>query len=316
MSTPYHELKSICSVQDKRCTRCNKCVLQCAFLKEYGTPGDIAIAVQNLPPGQWPNAYECSLCGLCGAVCPEAINPEELFLGMRRVREGNGELDLKPYGAVLKFEGRGNSEQYSLLRVPTGGDTILFPGCGMSATRSKTVRRLFEALQKELPQLGIGLGCCLKPSHDLGRVTFFEEQFGRLLDKLINTGVKRVITTCPNCQKVFAMYGGDIETVTAYEILEEIGYIPDKLSGGDVIVHDPCPQRYDRVSQDAVRSLAERASMKVISSVDQRDMTRCCGEGAWFVVCVLSSQPTGRGNELKWRKGTGLLRPAPGVWGS
>ncbi len=279
MGKTEQELEVIAKHIDERCTRCGECVAECAFLQEYGSPGGMADAVLNLPPEQWADAYLCSLCGLCGAVCPEGLNLDALYLSMRRVRFESGAVDLKPYSSILNFEKRGDSEKLSYLNIPSGGDTVLFPGCGVPATRPKTVRRLFTALQTAVPDIGVALGCCMKPSHDLGRTEFFDDRFGRLHTKLLEAGVTRVVTTCPNCQKVFKTHGGSIEAVTAYEMLDQAGYGPVCSDGGEAVIHDPCPQRYDTASQDAVRSLARRASMKILPMKEERTLTRCCGEG-------------------------------------
>ncbi len=279
MHTELDKLTTARSFVDTTCTRCGRCEKGCAFLKAYGTPGEIARKIRDIPHDQWPNPFECSLCGLCGAGCPESLRPDEMFLEMRRTREKAGALALKPYAPVLNFEKRGDSERYSLIKLPEGGDTVLFPGCALPASRPKTVRRLFQALQGTMPDMGVALGCCMKPSHDLGRTEFFEERFGRLHDALVAAGVKRVVTTCPNCQKVFSLHGGAISTTTAYEMLADSGFAPSIIDGGEAVIHDPCPQRYDGAIQDAVRTLARRSNIKIAEMENTREMTRCCGEG-------------------------------------
>jgi len=262
-----------------KCNHCGICVKSCAFLKEYGTPAKIAEKVLSSPDGDWPDPFECSLCGLCGAVCSEGLKPEELFLEMRRARTEVGALNLKQYRPVLSFEKLGDSNLFSFLRLPEGGDTVLFPGCALPVSRSKTVRRLFVALQSVVPDIGVALGCCLKPSHDLGRAAFFEDHFGRLHDALAAAGVRRVLTACPSCQKVFSSYGGNITSTTVYEVLAQSDFRPETLDGGDVVIHDPCPQRYETVIQDAVRSLAAACSLSVTDLAETRELTPCCGEG-------------------------------------
>lgn len=268
-----------CVQMETKCTRCGRCVVPCSFLQQYGMPGDIARIVRDTPPEEWPDPYECSLCGLCGAVCPEGLKPGKMFLDMRRAKVDVGLLDLKLYRPVLAFEKYGDSNLFSFIRLPEGGDTALFPGCCLQATRSETVRRLFEALQQSIPDIGVALACCMKPSHDLGRQQFFEERFGRLKDTLLAAGVKRVITSCPNCQKVFSEYGSPIKSITAYEILAEAGFSPAKRSMGKAVIHDPCPQRYATGVQDAVRSLVASCGITIEEIAKNRTLTRCCGEG-------------------------------------
>lgn len=263
---------------DAGCSRCNACVTQCAFLSEYGTPGDLAASMHKSLTER-PDPFGCSLCGLCEAVCPERLKPKELFLSMRRQMMDGGQHDLTPYKPVLNYEKLGHSMLLSLLRLPEGGDTVLFPGCALPSTRSVTVRRLFSALQSIIPDLGIGLGCCLKPSHDLGRQAFFEEHFGRLLDKLRRAGVRRVLTACPNCQKIFAQYGHGVEARTVYEVLAESGFESAERGGELVMIHDPCPQRETPRVREAVRDLAARCGLEFEEMRGQGRFTRCCGEG-------------------------------------
>lgn len=264
---------------DTGCTRCGVCNKQCAFLREHGTPGEIAEKVRVIPHGKWPDSFECSLCGLCGSVCPEGLKPDVLFLEMRRAKVQADAVDLKRYSPVLFFEKCGDSDLFSLIQLPVGGDTVLFPGCALPATRPKSVRNLYQALKAIIPDVGIALGCCLKPSHDLGRQEFFEERFGQLHDKLISAGVKRVLTTCPNCQKIFNEYGGAIEATTAYEVLADSGFIPALIEEGKVVIHDPCSQRYESGVQNAVRKLTRACGITIEELKERGELTRCCGEG-------------------------------------
>jgi Fe-S oxidoreductase len=266
---------------DRDCTRCGVCRARCAFLQEAGTPGEVAHAVVS-GRAALPDAHHCSLCGLCGAVCPEGLRPEELFLAMRQARVRSGVFDPAPYSPILAFERIGDSDLFSLLRLPAGGETVLFPGCGLCASRPKTVRRLYTALRRVLPDLGVALGCCLKPSHDLGRADFFAARFGALRDRLVDAGVKRVLTACPNCNKVFMAHGGPLTVTTVYEVLA--GALPDKTqslgeAAGEVVVHDPCSQREGHEAQDAVRSLVRGCGLAVVEMPDRRGRTLCCGEG-------------------------------------
>jgi len=261
------------------CTNCGGCAVRCSFLKEYGTPAEIVTKIRELPPEAWPDPFHCSLCGLCNVACPVNLEPEKLFLAMRRARVLKEGVDFKPYKPILAYEKIGDSSLFSYLGLPPGCDTVLFPGCALPATRPTTVKRLFRALQKVDSKIGIALGCCIKPSHDLGREAHFEERFGVLHEKLVAAGVKRVITACPNCQKIFQTQGAPLEAVPAVRILADTGYAPTPLDGPPTVVHDPCPQRHDRQTQQAVRAMAERCGMDLEKMPAQGAATRCCGEG-------------------------------------
>lgn len=273
----HNSITQYSRVLDTACTRCGKCQVGCSFLKEYGLPGDIAHqSLSSDTPSADP--FHCSLCGLCREVCPEKLNPEALFLSMRRERVQTGTVDLKPYRPILTYESLGDSSMLSTIQIPDGGDTVFFPGCALPGTRPQVVRRLFRSLQQVDSKMGVALGCCLKPSHDLGRQDRFETGYARLLEHLLDRGVSRVLTACPNCYKIFSTYGEGVDVVSVYEVLADTD-IKVSATSGDAVVHDPCPIRHATSFQDAVRTLAQKAGLTIKPIKKERELTQCCGEG-------------------------------------
>lgn len=126
--------------------------------------------------------------------------------------------------------------------------------------------------------MGVALGCCLKPSHDLGRQERFENGYARLLTRLRDKGVRRVLTACPNCYKIFSGYAKGVEVVSVYEFLAETD-VEVAVKSAEVVVHDPCPIRHATGFQDAVRALAAASGLTVRPIREERQMTQCCGEG-------------------------------------
>ena len=175
------------------CTECGACVSQCAFLQKHGTPR--AIAEAHLPGGDGNRTltFECSLCSLCSAVCPEGLDPAEFFLALRGEASARGETDFSPYKGLLRHESLGGSRLLAYYGLPRGCRTVLFPGYALPGTRPETTWLLFWHLRRHIPDLGIVLDCCGKPSHDLGRTRAFEARFRELLNKLARAGVRKVI---------------------------------------------------------------------------------------------------------------------------
>jgi len=188
------------------CTECRACQVRCAFLRESGTPKDHADHVLGGGTGM-ARAFECSLCGLCRSLCPMDLPLPELFLAMRRAALKNGVASLTPYRSLLNYEAIGASSLFRSCALPPGGDTVLFPGCTFPGAHPRTALALYRHLRAANPTLGLVLGCCFKPSHDLGREDFFASRFGTLRATLLSRGVRTVITACPNCFKVFDQYG-------------------------------------------------------------------------------------------------------------
>lgn len=264
------------------CIRCDLCQKECAFLKRYGKPKDIADRYDPTRKEDQGMPFECSLCGLCTAVCPKDVDPAELFLEMRKeaVRRGGGDF---PEHNVLKgYEQRGASHTYSYYGLPEGCDTVFFPGCTLSGTRSEKVILSYQKLKEKIPSLGIVLDCCMKPSHDLGREEHFTAMFGEMGAYLVEHGVRNVLVACPNCYKVFARHGTGLSTKMIYEVLAEgsikgkegKGGVPDKVT-----VHDPCAVRFEAGIHESVRKLIGKRGYMVEEMAHSGHRTLCCGEG-------------------------------------
>ncbi|VFQ42845.1 alpha-helical ferredoxin [Desulfoluna butyratoxydans] len=262
-----------------RCTGCGKCRVGCAFLKEHGSPLEIRELLETRPEEALRLAFLCSLCGLCTAVCPEGADPAAFFLALRREAAESGKVDLSPYTRLLAYEARGVSRRFTWAHLPEGCDTIFFPGCGLSGTRSHKTFRVWQYIREQVPQAGLVLDCCTKPSHDLGRQGAFENAFGELHRWLLDRGVRRVVVACPNCFKVFHQYGSGLETQSVYELMAgDADLVPTPVSGA-LRMHDPCAVRFEEGIHGATRELALRSGVSLVESARSGRRTLCCGEG-------------------------------------
>lgn len=272
--TPFLQVIAEC------CTECGACLKSCAFLAHYGTPKAIVATFDfNLPTHQ-AIAYECSLCGLCTAVCPEQLEPMRLFLESRRLYVAGGNLNTSAYKAILGYEKCGTSPLFSWYGIPDGCDTVFFPGCSLSGTRPEVTLRMFRDLRMNILNLGVVLDCCTKPSHDLGRRRYFEFVFGEMAAYLNCQGIKKVLVACPSCFKIFQQYGNGISVATAYEYLNANSYDGQPRTWDwQVSVHDPCVLRDETSVHQAVRGLLHGLGLKVIEMQHSGRHTICCGEG-------------------------------------
>jgi len=269
-----------------RCTSCGDCVRPCAFLQQQGTPATIAgrgATAKNLL-----TAYGCSLCGLCDGVCPEGLSPATLFLAMRRQATEAGLVDLKPYKPWLKYEHRGASPLFQRDLIPQGCKTVFFPGCALPGTRPDAVKNLFSRLRQQDQTIGLVLDCCGKISHDLGLREPFEAIFNRLHSRLQRYGVTRILTACPGCSKILRNNSNGLEVSSVYEQL--LLSAPSEALLQDrphtIVIHDPCPSRFDVAQQQAVRKLLQVCGWQVEELPFNGSSTRCCGQGGMVEGCV------------------------------
>lgn len=263
------------------CTDCGVCKKQCGFLQEYGTPKEIFANYDFFRPADQSIAFECSLCNLCTAVCPEKLDPGNIFASVRKEAIKASNTDLSRYNTILNYEKCGSSSLFSYYALPKGCDTVFFPGCTLPGTRPETTWNIFTHLQQICPGLGIVMDCCTKPSHDLGRFDYFESMFGEMRHYLVNSGVKKVVVACPNCYKIFQKYGKGLAVETIYELIASNNIPLDSRtnSGFELAVHDPCPLRKDIDVHNAVRNILSRMGISVFEMKHRQNRTLCCGEG-------------------------------------
>jgi Fe-S oxidoreductase len=277
----------------EECIECKLCVKQCAFLKKYGTPKFIADSwtAQGESKNEMP--FECSLCSLCTAVCPVDIDPQKMFLEMRRYSVASGSADFTKQKLLLNFEKRGTSKRYTFYGLPDGCDTIFFPGCALAGSRSQRVMQLYDHLQKKNPSLGIVLDCCTKPSHDLGRTDFFNAMFSEMRNYLVGHGIKNILTACPSCFAVFNKYATDLVTQSVYDILAREAWHPGtNFPQACVTIQDSCVARLEKDMQGSVRELIRMQGISFEEMKHRGKKTLCCGEGggAHFVAPDLAGQ--------------------------
>jgi Fe-S oxidoreductase len=283
----------------EQCIECKICVKQCAFLKKYGTPKKIADSCKPDDQISLTLAFECSLCSLCTAVCPEKINPRQMFLEMRRCAVATGKADFAKQKPLLNFEKRGTSRLYSFYGLPAGCDTVLFPGCALAGSRPQRLLQLLEHLREFFPNLGIVLDCCTKPSHDLGRSAYFQAMFSEMENYLVGHGIKTVLVACPSCYAIFSQYGKSLTTRTVYDILSKEYWQPGSQPfSAPVTIQDSCVARFETDIQVAVRKLIRSRGIPFEEMKHQGKKTLCCGEGggAHFVAPELA------GNWAQMRK--------------
>jgi uncharacterized membrane protein YdjX (TVP38/TMEM64 family)/Fe-S oxidoreductase len=279
------ELEKQRSLVIDTCIDCPKCVGQCAFLKNYGTPRAIAAAYDPSDISWLTLPFECSLCDLCAAVCPVNLVPGDMFLEMRREAVDRGVAPLPAHKGIMAYEQRGISKKYSWYSLPTNCNTVFFPGCTFAGTRMDTTIALYEHLKTRVPEMGIVLDCCCKPSHDLGRDDFFHEVFTEMSSWLTSYGVHNVIVACPNCYKVFKAYGDPLTVTSIYEFLcknglpKTVGANTGAAASKTISIHDPCVLRKEGAIQAAVRDLAATIGFSVKEMPHSGEKTLCCGEG-------------------------------------
>ncbi len=278
------------------CTECGSCVAQCAYLQRFGNPLQLARMFQA-GSLDVETLYSCSLCKLCDVFCPESLCPSYVFWLMRCGMVAQGRAPLRSHRKIVSYEKYGLSKLFSHWAIPAGCTTVFFPGCALAGTRPQQTLELFGLLRQEIPELGMVLGCCAKPSHDLGRLAFFQDAFSTLTDRLKAQGITKVLTACPSCHQMFSQYGARVQSKTVYEILEDVIAATDTGQGTALAIHDPCATRFDDGIHRSVRSMVAKLGFSAVEMKHRGKRALCCGEGG--SACYVAADITERWSDKR-----------------
>ncbi|MCP3873744.1 MAG: (Fe-S)-binding protein [Desulfobacteraceae bacterium] len=267
------------AIQSTCCGGCDVCIKECDFLARYGNPGSI-VNKYKADPDRWiATSFECSLCGLCTSVCPQALDPATMFQNFRKQAVEKGQGHFGKHQGLINYENKGTSKKYSLYSLPENCDTIFFPGCSLTGTRPDNTLKAYEYLKTHISNIGIVMDCCTKPSHDLGRQDYFDKTFSKLKLYLLENNIQTIIVACPSCHKIFNNYAPEFIVETIYDIMSSKGVEDKKKFSGQVTIHDPCPVRFENKIQDSVRLIVKAKGIEIIDTPHKRNKTFCCGEG-------------------------------------
>ncbi|MCP4021372.1 MAG: (Fe-S)-binding protein [Desulfobacteraceae bacterium] len=279
------------------CNGCNICKKECAFLSKYGNPKEIEKQVQDDPDKWHAIAFECSLCGLCNAVCPQKVDASAMFLDLRVKAFNKGKANFAEHQGILNYEKKGTSKKFSFYSLPENCDTIFFPGCTLPGTRPKITLKTYEYLKEKIEHIGVVLDCCMKPSHDLGRHKDFLDMLIEMKTFLRTHQINTIIVACPNCHKIFDTYAPEFKVQTVYEVMAAFDFKTDFQVNEKVIVHDPCPVRFKEKIQIDVRTILKKQGIEFEDIKHSRTKTVCCGEGG-SVGCLSPELASGWANKM------------------
>ena len=298
-----------------RCLQCQclECVKICEYLKEYGSYpkryireiyNNLSIVKGERRKNQFINS--CSLCGLCGQVCPTDLDMGTVCLDSRREMVNQNRMPPSAHDFALRDMQFSNSESISLFRNHPGktiSKYLFFPGCQLAASNPDYVEKIYQYLlnQPELSEKGVGLvlRCCGAPSRWAGRQDLFDRTREEFLGEYQKLGKPEVILACSSCYLVFKEEYPDIQIRSLWTLLDgsdltknaNINGIPEIVS-----IHDPCTTRHEAAIQDGVRGIVSSLGIKIDELPLSREKTECCSYGGlmWLANRQLSEKVIGR----------------------
>ena len=280
---------------EKTCKRCGACLTQCPVMEldPDQAKAEIANLIDNRPATEF--VKNCIGCGFCDTLCPTGSQPSAL-------RKEIMDAQPKDSGAsgmvMICEEVPGNLMDLALMHDrekkeaalaaftnPPHSETVFYLGCSLSHIYTDLTQ---TTLLSDYPMVGGMKYCCGGYVHrNFGdKEAIIKGQ--TLLGHFRATGVKKIITFCPGCDRMLQdVYPAivpdfDIEVQNISDFLLEkhrSGNLdfPNKLNR-TVAFQDSCGWRsIDPSIYEAPRQLLAAMGATVVEMAHNRKQSICCG---------------------------------------
>jgi NADPH-dependent glutamate synthase beta subunit-like oxidoreductase len=283
----------------QRCIQCQclECVKVCEYLKQYGSYpkrylrevyNNLSIVKGERIKNQFINS--CSLCGLCGEVCPTDLNMRTVFRDARRSMVDTKRMPASAHDFALRDMAFSNSDKFALSRSQAGQEKsryVFFPGCQLSASAPHEVEQIYGYLVSRSTDelrggVGLALRCCGAPAEWAGETALFDASRTEFLAEYHKLGDPELILACSSCFSIFKTYYPEVKISSLWTLLDRIGLpegVQAALPGKTIAVHDPCTTRYESEIQDSIRSLLGKLGYVAEELPLSRERTECCSYG-------------------------------------
>ena len=289
--------KDEATIEARRCLQCDcmECVKVCEYLKHYGSYpkkyirevyNNLSIIMRARTANTMINS--CTLCGLCGEVCPTDLDMGSVIQEARQTMVQTSKMPISAHDFALRDMEFSNSDHASLSLAPNQKQTcqyLFFPGCQLSASNPEYIPEIYQTLTSILPEVGVMQRCCGAPADWAGEKGLFEQTISKFKSQWVDFGSPRLVLACSSCQRVFRTQLPEIETTSIWEIFAQYQLFPtDVKYGRPLAVHDPCSSRHETGWQDAIRTGLFTMQIDFHELEMSRNLTECCGYGgvAWL----------------------------------
>lgn len=277
-----------------RCIQCecHKCVKACGHLRKSKLDPKAYIRTINqneriILGDHYANKIinSCTECGLCGAVCPAAINMGDVIKETRQSMFSRDKMPMSAFDFALKDMEFTNSEYFELIKHQPGFNSskyVFYPGCQLSASYSEQVFKTYNYLMEKLDGgVGLYLGCCGAPADWAGNEDLFNKTVEKIHSNIKAMGDPVVITACSTCYNNFNKSLKDIKIKSLWEVFDEKGLPEDaKMGNGKILaIHDACTTRKEKDIHKSIRNIAASLDYKIEEPVFTKENTKCCGYG-------------------------------------
>lgn len=294
----YYFTKNEAAKESERCINCecNECARICIHLRKYKMNikkylrqihHNERLVLGNHTANIMINS--CSMCGLCGEVCPSGLNLKNVVKETRESMVSRGKMPISAHDFALKDMEYNNSEEFKMVRNERGFEKssfVFFPGCQMAASEPEYVIEAYKYLTQNLTG-GVGLmfGCCGSPAYWAGRQELFNINIENIIKDLEAIDNPKIILGCSTCYDIFKKHLSQFEVISIWEIYEKYGLPPDvnNFKGKKIAVQDACTSRHHIELQESAREVIKKLGFEIEELEFSKNKTRCCGYGGLVV---------------------------------
>ena len=300
------------------CLDCGKCSSVCPItihmVDDYSSPRllvETALSVGEEPTLDDTLLWSCLSCERCTEICPSMVEFSKFVQETRQLARTKDLAGDCTHSGMIQAWGRMMTDpdlvQHRLdwledgLKISQDSDTIYFPGClpyyqeafeGLQFEGNEIARSAIKILNKLgiEPSLMANERCCGHDQFWQGDMETFDNLAKLNLDQLMDSGAKRIITTCPECFYTLKYtYPEEVEdhgmeVIHLVELLDssQISFSkPSEQRNGTVTYQDPCRLgRFEGLYQQP-RDLIRQAGYSLVEMAHNRSTSICCGTSCW-----------------------------------
>jgi Fe-S oxidoreductase/FAD/FMN-containing dehydrogenase len=300
------------------CVQCGYCMSYCPTRQQWlsTTPrGRILMTKyswnsRKITRDYVKSIFRCSLCGRCKVDCCVGIKSPDMWVDLRSDLVKNGfELDsLKAVTTTIdethNIASKPNDQRTGWskrLRLPyelekkAGAEVIYFVGCltsfyPMVQDIARSFAQILDSAGIDFTTLGGEEWCCGYPLISAGHKEAAAKSMQHNIDRIKETGAKRIVMTCPGC---YRMWTDEYYNITGqkppFEISHSTEFIvrlieQDKIKLGElsdsITYHDPCDLGRNTGIYDEPRHIINKIpGLSLAELEDNREYCSCCGSG-------------------------------------
>ncbi len=250
--------------------------------------------------------WQCTTCGSCTFQCPVGVEHVTPIIEARRGLVAGGEFPSPLKTAFKSLERHQNPWGYTIDQAVVFLDENAYPKykdqdvlywMGCLARYDEQYRKVSLAFKELLDKAGLSWGvlydelCTCDGARRAGNEFVFQEIAAENIEKLNAAGPKKIVTTCPHCQRTLKEYkdlglNKEIEIIHHSTLLAELAATKSDASEAaagprKALFHDACYlSRYNApTGSSEPRAFLKARGMELVEAARNRSESFCCGAG-------------------------------------